>query len=37
MSYRVPKLTLVTFVENACVHGIENKTEYWLDILTREV
>lgn len=25
MSYRVPKLTLVTFVENACVHGIENK------------
>lgn len=22
----VPKLTLVTFVENACVHGIENKS-----------
>lgn len=22
----VPKLTLVTFVENACVHGLENKT-----------
>lgn len=25
MDYRVPKLTLVTFVENACVHGIENR------------
>jgi len=24
-SCRIPKLTLVTFVENACVHGIENK------------
>lgn len=24
-SYSLPKLTLVTFVENACVHGIENK------------
>lgn len=24
--YRLPKLTLVTFVENACVHGMENKT-----------
>lgn len=23
--YRIPKLTIVTFVENACVHGIENK------------
>lgn len=23
---RIPKLTLVTFVENACVHGIESKT-----------
>lgn len=23
---RLPKLTLVTFVENACVHGIEEKT-----------
>lgn len=23
--YRLPKLTLVTFVENACVHGVENK------------
>lgn len=23
---RIPKLSLVTFVENACVHGIENKT-----------
>lgn len=23
--YRLPKLTLVTFVENACVHGMENK------------
>lgn len=22
---KVPKLTLVTFVENACVHGIESK------------
>lgn len=25
-AYRLPKLTLVTFVENACVHGMENKT-----------
>lgn len=24
-SYSLPKLTLVTFVENACVHGVENK------------
>ncbi len=24
-NYRLPKLTLVTFVENACVHGVENK------------
>ena len=24
--YCVPKLTLVTFAENACVHGLENKT-----------
>ncbi len=23
---RIPKLTVVTFVENACVHGIESKT-----------
>lgn len=23
---KIPKLTLVTFVENACVHGMENKT-----------
>ena len=23
----VPKLFIVTFVENACVHGIESKTE----------
>ena len=23
----IPKLSLVTFVENACVHGIESKTE----------
>ena len=22
----IPKLTVVTFVENACIHGIENKT-----------
>ena len=29
--YRVPKLTIVTFVENACVHGMENKTsECWV-------
>lgn len=24
--FKVPKLSLVTFVENACVHGMENKT-----------
>lgn len=28
---RVPKLTIVTFVENACVHGMENKnSECWV-------
>lgn len=26
LACRIPRLTLVTFVENACVHGIENKT-----------
>lgn len=24
--YKIPKLTIVTFVENACVHGIESKS-----------
>lgn len=24
--FQIPKLTIVTFVENACVHGIESKT-----------
>lgn len=24
--YKIPKLSIVTFVENACVHGIESKT-----------
>jgi two-component system sensor histidine kinase YesM len=29
--YLVPKLTLVTFVENACIHGIESKaTQGWI-------
>ncbi len=29
--YEVPKLTVVTFVENACVHGIESKaTQGWI-------
>ena len=44
--YRIPKLTVVTFVENACVHGMENKSsECWVfvrvhkknDYLTIEV
>lgn len=26
LAYKIPKLTLVTFVENACVHGMEKKT-----------
>lgn len=26
-TYKIPKLTLVTFVENACVHGIESKSK----------
>ena len=26
LGIEIPKLTLVTFVENACIHGIENKT-----------
>ena len=25
--FKIPKLTLVTFVENACVHGIESKSK----------
>lgn len=30
-NYLIPKLTLVTFVENACVHGIESKpTAGWI-------
>lgn len=30
-SLKVPKLTIVTFVENACVHGMENKkSECWV-------
>ncbi len=24
-TYKIPKLTIVTFVENACVHGVESK------------
>lgn len=26
LNYRIPKLTLVTFVENSCVHGVEKKS-----------
>lgn len=30
-AYKIPKLSLVTFVENACVHGIEDKaTQCWI-------
>ena len=30
-NFRIPKLTVVTFVENACVHGIEGKsTPGWI-------
>lgn len=30
-NYLIPKLTVVTFVENACVHGIESKpTQGWI-------
>lgn len=30
-SYLIPKLTIVTFVENACVHGVEGKlTPSWI-------
>ena len=25
-NFKIPKLTIVTFVENACVHGIESKS-----------
>lgn len=29
--YRIPKMTIITFVENGCVHGIENKsTAGWI-------
>ena len=31
--YLLPKLTLVTFVENACVHGVEKKASHcWIYI-----
>ncbi len=31
LDYYIPKLTLVTFVENACVHGVEGKsTTCWV-------
>lgn len=31
--YLIPKLTIVTFVENACVHGVENKAvPCWINI-----
>ena len=26
LDYQIPKLTIVTFAENACIHGIESKT-----------
>ena len=30
-AYKIPKLSLVTFVENACVHGIEDKVaQCWI-------
>ena len=35
--YLIPKLTLVTFVENACVHGIEKKAaDCWIYVRTFE-
>lgn len=31
LDINIPKLTVVTFVENACIHGIENKaTKGWI-------
>lgn len=33
LKYRIPKLTLVTFVENSCVHGVEKKsTPCWVGV-----
>ena len=30
-NYKIPKLSIVTFVENACIHGIESKiTPGWI-------
>lgn len=35
--YRIPRLSIVTFVENACVHGIENKCgNSWLFVRVYE-
>ena len=35
--FLVPKLTLVTFVENACIHGIESKTSNgWIFLRVHE-
>ena len=35
--YMIPKLTLVTFVENACVHGIESKNKNgWIFVRIHE-
>ena len=34
-AYKIPKLSLVTFVENACVHGIEDKAaQCWIFVRT---
>ncbi len=27
LTYKIPKLTVLTFVENACVHGVEGKSQ----------
>jgi len=35
-NYRIPKLTLVTFVENACVHGVEGVKRNCIIILSVE-
>ncbi|WP_243002665.1 sensor histidine kinase [Lachnotalea glycerini] len=38
LDYQIPKLTIVTFVENACIHGIESKpTPGWIFVRIYQV
>lgn len=37
LSYKIPKLTILTFVENSCVHGIESmSSKGWIFVYVRK-